>query len=142
MKPNHKAGIELESVEEQQQALITLRLAQLGKAIDKVVPQPGPQEDLDQLTSIFDDSIREEKKRLQLDANQTELLKGAARLALDCTNYSFGAVDYLCFVDGLTREQAIDKLSAADSSTLQRTAVIARTGLIAAEVMAKLTLVA
>ena len=141
MKPNHKAGMELETIEEQQQALTVVRAAQVRVKLDDDLPHEDAARFVD-LAEAIEPSIAEERKRLQLDSKQKAALMDAAELATMNTVYAEGVVDSYRAIHGIPREEALKRMSDSDELLFKSNALMAGIGHYVTEFSRMLTVAA
>ena len=139
MKPNYKAGLVLESREEQLQALITLQtsLVDIGEDLSTKENDTSP---INGLANIVSTAVDEDKRRLHLDASQTDVLYQAVDRALEKFNYSRGVIGYYCLLNSIPPDQALEHMSVSDEPLLKRTAMVAKAGSIVLEFSGLLTI--
>ena len=73
-------------------------------------------------------SVVEDKRRLHLDANQTQDLQRAVDKAIENFNISRGVIGCYCVLNSLTEGQAIERMNESDQPMLKRTATVVRAG--------------
>ena len=127
MKPNHKAGMELETIDEQLKALTLVQAAQVRVKMDFELPEDTAKS-FTGLVDLIRPSIEDNRKRLQLDSEQKAALLAAAKIATTNTVYAAGVVDSYGAIHGIPPEEALEQMSTSDNPLFISAAVVSSIG--------------